>query len=102
MNRPFPPSEGQRVLFCAHADVDEFHIDISLAACPDQPFHWYCFENPGERVWRQSDGETFTAHWVALCDSCQRELSRSGVNIAKLIAQDAPWIGEPPQITPWA
>lgn len=35
------PVDGETVLFCQHASVDDDHIDISAEACEDQPFHWY-------------------------------------------------------------
>lgn len=87
------PRDGERVLFCEHADVDEFHVCLTGA------FHWYYFE---AQVTRCSDGENVPTRWIAICEQCQAGMP--GTSEARyqrfedIIAQDAPWIGEPPQI----
>jgi hypothetical protein len=88
------PIDGERVLFCVHADVGEDHIDISAAACRFQPFHWYYF-GEGNPVTRQIDGAKFDARYLAICARCERD--NPGMASA---AQDAPWIGDSPNITP--
>src|SRR5579872_5903602 len=91
------PVEGERVLFCEHADVDEFHIDISANACPAQPFHWYWLGAMDQRATR-NDGEEFPVRWLAICDDCQKRVNTFGA-IADAARQDAPWIGAAPNIT---
>jgi hypothetical protein len=91
-----PPVEGDRVLFCRHADVGENHIDISKKACSDQPFHWYFLGND-QSVMRIPDGARFPVRWLAICNGCNAKATPD--TAADFAAQDAPWIGEAPNIT---
>jgi hypothetical protein len=88
-----PPIHGERVLFCPHADVSEFHINLKA------PTHWYSLGDNEAQDTRT--GETFSVHWLALCDDCHKQVK--DVQEAHLLAsQDAPWIGDPPTITHYA
>ena len=91
-----PPSEGDTVMFCGHADVSEFHIDISRKACATQPFHWYWFEDPegSKAIAHREDGEEIRFHWVAVCADCHARFK----DVFDAVKQDAPWIGAPPEI----
>lgn len=95
------PVESECVLFCQHADVSEFHIDISAKACADQPFHWFYVrgENNGKAVCKRNDGEEIRFNWVAICSACERELKATKADVMDFAGRDAPWIGEPPNIT---
>jgi hypothetical protein len=103
------PREGERVLFCRHADVSEDHIDISKKACPSQPFHWYCFLGDNEVTRKRIRGknesgyaddpmETFKVRWLAICDDCHRQITPAK-DATSFARRDAPWIGDPPEIT---
>lgn len=86
-----PPSDGERVLFCEHANVSETMIDISAKACVNQPFHWYCV-GPNEVM--RNDGVVFPVRWLAICNACHN----SRKDLPDCAAQDAPWVGPPPVI----
>jgi hypothetical protein len=82
-----PPHEGERVLFCEHADVDEDHIHL------EGPFHWY-YLGESEEVQRMTDGARFPVRFLAICEGCHN----LGFDPRGLIAKDADWIGPPPEI----
>ena len=82
------PVDGERVLFCSHADLtDGIHLTGT--------FHWHRFV-PHETVTHKESGETFTVGWFAICDKCQDEFQDDP---PEALQQDAEWIGESPDIT---
>ena len=94
------PKAGDLVLFCMHADVSEEHIDISKEACTDQPFHWYFLAGPddGPNMSRQTSRgkkDHIVINWLAHCNRCYLE---SPDPPARMMGQEARWIGPPPEI----
>jgi hypothetical protein len=100
------PRDGERVLFCAHADVGPGHIDLSTASL--QPFHWYKVSddagNPN-RV-KRPDGREFDVSWACICNGCFVRAGAGGMTdtyaLERIIKRDAAWIGETPTIRPAA
>jgi hypothetical protein len=92
------PREGDLVLFCQHADVCDEYIDISLAACGDQPFHWYYIgsdDGPNmARVTRKGEVNR-VINWLARCNACYLE---SPEPPERMLGKEARWIGDPPVI----
>ncbi len=82
------PVDGERVLFCAHADLrDGIHLT--------GVFHWHRFV-PHETVTHKETGETFKCEWFAICEKCQVEYADDP---AEALHQHTEWIGTTPNIT---
>jgi hypothetical protein len=88
------PVPGERVLFCAHADVSEFHIKL------EGSFHWYHLGDDNEATDTRT-GDVFKVQWAVLCEACHRTL-KTPEEVADRCSQDAPWIGGPPDVTRYA
>jgi hypothetical protein len=83
------PVDGERVLFCAHADLsDGVHLPGT--------FHWHRFV-PHETVTDKRTGDTFDVEWFAVCQKCQIEMADKPCTL--VLTQDAEWIGQSPNIT---
>lgn len=86
-----PPVDGERVLFCEHCDVSEFHISVKA------PHHWWHLGESNE-VTDKRTGDTFKVKWLCLCDLCHKSIPHNE-ECTKFASKDAPWIGSPPDIT---
>jgi hypothetical protein len=82
------PVDGERVLFCAHADLSDDRVRLIGI------FHWHRFV-PHETVTDKRTGETFEVEWFAVCEQCQTRYKKP----ERALRQDAEWIGETPNIT---
>lgn len=84
------PKDGDRVLFCEHADVSKDHIALE-GGC-----HWYEFKDEAELA-KHNDGDWFVVRWICLCADCHMR-RQSGTNMLHQLRQDAEWIGDSPRI----
>jgi hypothetical protein len=90
-----PPHDGEQVLFCSCADVDNDHIHI------EGVYEWFLLDKSGEpqEVRNRVTGDRFDCRWAAICEQCFIRWSKMRRrNLSKVLARNAPWIGEPPVI----
>ena len=89
-----PPVEGDWVLFCAHAVVE----DETIVALPG-PFHWYEHRADDNTVLDSRTGEKLVARWMAICEPCHlRCRAKYDGDPVRLLRQHGRWIGAPPVI----
>lgn len=86
------PTEGEPILYCRHADIrpDQIHLKA--------PHHWYLLDKDEEVT--TPDGRTFSVRWAVVCESCHlQHRAAPDKPLIDFVAQDAAWIGEPPNIS---
>ena len=101
-----PPIEGERVLFCRHANIDT-HAGIDTMRGLMGNYHWYHLGGVGGEgvIARRRQSllpgisaiEPVRVRWLCICTHCHR-LVLSGEPPIKMAAKDAAWAGSSPDI----